>query len=128
MEFMDSWVAFWSQFCRKNAEYQLKILSKIRQQIRRAKICDGREKGCQNGARTVSTFLLFQRSSLAANNDSRWTVCKKTEFALAKRDPKTMKMHTESMLEDVMQKTLNNLRNGHEKGAKMHAISVKSMG
>jgi hypothetical protein len=67
-------------------------------------------KGCQNGGRTVSTILVFQRSSFAANDDYRWSVCKKRRFALPKTDPKTMKMYAESMLENVMQKTSTNIR------------------
>jgi hypothetical protein len=67
-------------------------------------------KRSQNGGRTVSRILIFVRSSFRANDDYRWTVCKKTVFALAKTDLESMEMYGKSILEDVMQKASINPR------------------
>ena len=83
------------------------------------------QKGCENGGQTVSTISIFMKNVFRGNDDSRWTVCKKTAFAPPKTDPETTKMCTNSMLENVMQKTSTNPKLT-PKGPKIHVHSRKS--
>jgi hypothetical protein len=62
------------------------------------------QKGHQNGGITVSTIFIFLKSLLRGNDDSRWTVCKKTTFTLPKTDPRPTNMYAKSMLENDMHK------------------------